>query len=243
MKSLDPFQIDLEKTTLIEASAGTGKTYTITTLYCRLLAKGYPVESILVVTFTEAAAEELKLRIRTRIFNTLAGIAGDLPFHSDEDDLVRFLGSQKDLSLIRQRLQLALTCFDQASIMTIHSFCLKVLKETAFESRSLFDIELVPDRSLFLRQVSFDFFMGHVNHLDTVFLSYLNQQQITPETFVTSFGQVVSKQGLFLKPPVAIFENIFDDYRQTLKKIHDFLLNRAGDIIEIIQNLKGLDKR
>lgn len=243
MKPLDPFHIDLEKTTLIEASAGTGKTYTITTLYCRLVANGYPVESILVVTFTEAAAAELKLRIRTRILNTLAGIAGDLFAHPDEDDLVRFLGSHKDLPLIRRRLELALTCFDQASIMTIHSFCLKVLKETAFESRSLFDIELMPDRSLFLRQVSFDFFMGHVNHLDRVFLSYLDQQQITPQSFAVSFNQVVSKPDLILNPPVATFENVFDDYRKTLKKIHDILLNRAGEIIELIQNHKGLDKR
>ncbi len=47
MKPLDPFHIDLEKITLIEASAGTGKTYTITTLYCRLVAEGYPVESMM----------------------------------------------------------------------------------------------------------------------------------------------------------------------------------------------------
>ena len=241
MKPLDPFYIDLEKTTLIEASAGTGKTYTITTLYCRLVAKGYPVESILVVTFTEAAAAELKLRIRTRLFNTLAGLSEQS--YEGEDDLVEFLGRHKNLSMICQRLQLALTCFDQSSIMTIHSFCLKVLKENAFESRSLFDIELVPDRSLFLRQVSFDFFMGHVNHLDKLFLSYLNQQQITPQSFAASFGQVVSKPNLILNPPVASFENIFDDYRQILKKIHDILLTRAGQIIELIQNHKGLDKR
>ena len=241
MKPLNPFHIDLKKTTLIEASAGTGKTYTITTLYCRLVAKGYPVESILVVTFTEAAAAELKLRIRTRLFNTLARLSE--PSYDGEDDLVIFLGRHKELSLICQRLQLAITCFDQASVMTIHSFCLKVLKENAFESHSLFDIELVPDRSLFLRQVSFDFFMGHVNHLDTVFLAYLNQQQVTPQSFAASFGQVVSKPNLILKPPVAVFENIFDDYRESLKKIHDILLNRAGEIIELIRNHKGLDKR
>ncbi len=74
MKPLDPFNIDLEKITLIEASAGTGKTYTITTLFCRLIALGYSVESILVVTFTEAAAAELKLRVRTRLFETLTNL-------------------------------------------------------------------------------------------------------------------------------------------------------------------------
>ncbi|HGY11957.1 MAG TPA: exodeoxyribonuclease V subunit beta, partial [Desulfobacterales bacterium] len=131
MKPLDPFQIDIEKTILIEASAGTGKTYTITTLYCRLLAEGYPVESILVVTFTEAAAAELKLRIRSRLFNTLNFLLEEP--RDSKDDLVRFLSRKKEtLPLICQRLQHALICFDQASIMTIHSFCLKTLKENAF---------------------------------------------------------------------------------------------------------------
>ena len=72
MTPLDPFNLDLEKITLIEASAGTGKTYTITTLVARLIAQGFPVESILVVTFTEAAAAELKLRIRERLSQCLA---------------------------------------------------------------------------------------------------------------------------------------------------------------------------
>jgi exodeoxyribonuclease V beta subunit len=71
MTPLNPFDLDLQKTTLIEASAGTGKTYTITTLAVRLIAAGYPIESILVVTFTEAAAAELKLRIRDRLSRVL----------------------------------------------------------------------------------------------------------------------------------------------------------------------------
>ena len=241
MKSLDPFNIDLEKTTLIEASAGTGKTYTIATLYCRLLAQGYPVESILVVTFTEAAAAELKLRIRTRLFNTIETLL-EKPFDG-EDDLVNFFGKQENLSQIRQRLQLALTSFDLASIMTIHSFCFKILKENAFESRSLFDIELMPDRSIFLRQVSFDFFMGHVSELDPLFLFYLNLKQITPESFAVSFSQIVSRPDLLCKPMTSRFENIFDPYRETLRKIHDILLTRDKEITELIQNHKGIDKR
>jgi len=247
MKPLDSVIINLEKATLIEASAGTGKTYTITTLYCRLVANGYPVESILVVTFTEAAAAELKLRIRSRLFNTLEGIAGDrfknMSPHLDDDDLVRFFKGHETLPLVCQRLKLALNSFDQTSIMTIHSFCLKILKENAFESHSLFDIELMPDRSLFLRQVSYDFFMSHVNNLDTLFLSYLNQQQITPESFAKSFGPVVSRSDLVCRPLAAVFENIFDPYRETLKQIHDILLTRRDEIIDLIRNHKGIDKR
>jgi len=148
MKPLDPFNLDLDRTTLIEASAGTGKTYTITTLYCRLIAQGIAVESILVVTFTEAASAELKLRIRQRISATLDKL---LQLEAEaEDDLVRFFRHSADKALVCRRLSLALTCFDQASILTIHAFCLSMLKENAFECQYPFDVQLMPDRSVFL---------------------------------------------------------------------------------------------
>ncbi|MCP3874255.1 MAG: UvrD-helicase domain-containing protein, partial [Desulfobacteraceae bacterium] len=241
MKPLDPFHIDLEKTTLIEASAGTGKTYTIATLYCRLVAKGYALESILVVTFTEAAAAELKLRIRRRLFDTLENLQNPSLDHTD--DLVDFFKQKQDLSKICKRLKLALISFDQAAIMTIHSFCLKVLKENAFESQSYFDIELVPDRSLFLRQVCYDFFMGHVNNQDSLFLSYLAQRQITPEHFAQIFGSLVSRSNLVILPQDSGVLNIFDTYRETIKKIQDILFTKPQEVIDLIGNHTGIDKR
>ncbi len=263
MKPLDPFNIDLEKTCLIEASAGTGKTYTITTLVTRLVAMGYPVESILVVTFTEAAAAELKLRIRSRLSNTLAGLLS--PEDLIQDDLAGFFRQDPDLARIMARLKLAVTCFDQAGIMTIHSFCLKVLKENAFESRLLFDIELVPDRSLFLRQVSYDFFMGRVNNMDPLFLAYLAKRQVTPESFVTAFGQVVCRNDLVCKPGASNpkdnakedndpedkekdnfqsnYTGNFDLWRKALGKINEILLNQSMEIQDLISSHPGIDKR
>jgi len=244
LENSDPFNIDLEKTTLIEASAGTGKTYTITTLFCRLIALGYSVESILVVTFTEAAAAELKLRVRTRLFDTLNCLLDKAC--RDEDDLIQFLRQESQeikTVLICQRFSHALNCFDQSSIMTIHSFCMKVLKEHAFESRSFFDIKLVPDRSLFLNQVSHDFFMTHVNNQDTLFLSYLNQRQVTPQSFILAFGKAVSRSDLVTIPSCADFDNIFDEYRQVLKKIHDILVTGSEEIIELLLNHNGINKR
>jgi exodeoxyribonuclease V beta subunit len=95
MNPLNPFNINIEQTTLIEASAGTGKTYTITTLFCRLVAMGFPIESILVVTFTEAAAAELKLRIRARLFETLTSLL-DTNCNGQDDELVQFLIQNQD---------------------------------------------------------------------------------------------------------------------------------------------------
>ncbi len=223
MKALNPFDMDLKKSTLIEASAGTGKTHTITTLYCRLVADGYPVESILVVTFTEAAAAELKLRIRERLFSDLKSLF--------------------EPTLIQKRLKLALTCFDQAAIMTIHSFCLRVLKENAFESRSLFDIELLPDRSLFLRQVACDFFMGRVNPEDPLFLKFLEFKNMSPDRFIEMFKSVVSRPGIIVKPAPEAVKIDFVLYRETIKNIREILAGKEKEICDLILTHTGLDKK
>ncbi len=246
MKALNPFDMDLKKSTLIEASAGTGKTHTITTLFCRLVADGYPVESILVVTFTEAAAAELKLRIRSRLFLALKALSEPLPGREAGmagDELSAFLSQASDPALIRRRFKLALTCFDQAAVMTIHSFCLRVLKENAFESRSLFDIELMPDRSAFLRQVGHDFFLGRVAHADPVFLKYLELQKADPKRFVDMFKAVVSRPGITLRPLPEPGEIDFDLYRATLEKIREILAGREKEVCDLILNHTGLDKR
>ncbi len=241
MKPLDPVAIELEKSSLIEASAGTGKTYTITSLVLRLLAKGYPIESVLVVTFTEAAAAELKLRIRTRLHNTLK----ELQNHSDEseDVLVSLFRSAPDIKVIENRLALALSCFDQAAVMTIHSFCYKVLKEFSFESQTFFDIELVPDRSLFLNQAAYDFFMDRVSDQDPLFLSYLATQQATPENFIVSFSKALSRPDIRVLPAPVAFEDVFDEYRKIAQQIEQILNTDMDGVIQLIADNKGIDKR
>jgi exodeoxyribonuclease V beta subunit len=255
--TLDPFNLDLEKITLIEASAGTGKTYTITTLVARLIAIGYALESILVVTFTEAAAAELKLRIRQRLSRCLAlDWPGDLhsshnQSKSDEtepdkikmDELVQFFSTQANPSLIRKRLSHAVTCFDQASIMTIHSFCFQTLKENAFESGAYFDMELLTDSSRFFDQVSMDFFMTRINDLDPLMLKFLAQKGVTPENFKSWFRQAVSRPGIDIIPPTAAFRDVCDDYRKITKHIYGLLRAEKEGIIALIQEHKGVDKR
>ena len=246
MTPLDPFNLDLEKITLIEASAGTGKTYTITTLVARLIAQGFPIESILVVTFTEAAAAELKLRVRDRLSQCLAepwpqdpGEAGEIP----ADELARFFNDQPDPSLVRQRLAHGITCFDQACIMTIHSFCFQTLKENAFESGAYFDMELLTDSSSFFDQVCMDFFMTRINDLDSLVLKFLAQRGVTPEAFKSGFRQVVTRPGLDIIPQKAAFSDVSDAYRELTQKIHELLKTNTQTIIGLIQTHKGVDKR
>ncbi len=241
MKELNPLKIKLEKSTLIEASAGTGKTYTITTLYCRLIAKGYPAESILVVTFTEAAAAELKLRIRQRLSDCLEHL--QTPGDKNSDELIQFFNSKKDKEIICARISLALTSFDQAAIFTIHSFCMKVLKENAFDCNYPFDVQLVPDRSLFLNQACIDFFSAHVNNLDPLFLKFLDFKKVNPENFIRTFGPLVSKKEMILKPDNIKFKNLFDEYRQELKSIRKILSNDIEDIIRLFAEHPGVNRR
>ncbi|MCP4023477.1 MAG: UvrD-helicase domain-containing protein, partial [Desulfobacteraceae bacterium] len=241
MKPLDPFTIDLEKTTLIEASAGTGKTYTITTLLCRLVAMGYAVDTILVVTFTEAAAAELKLRIRNRLSRCLDFLENQRP--DEDDELAGFLKGQKDAGLIRQRIRNAINDFDLSAIMTIHAFCLQSLKENAFESASYFDITLSPGNAPYLKQVCQDFFVKEVYGLPPIFLRFLKTKGFTQENVMSPFSKAVSRPDIRTVPLEQEFCDVCDQYRDLVKKIGDLLKGSMDEIIDLFLSHKGIDKR
>ncbi len=133
----DIHQIDLDRHGLIEASAGTGKTYTIENLVVRLLVEkpGLLLENILLVTFTEKATSELKVRIREKLEQTLSETLSE----SGPD-------TAKETA---QRLGAALDAFDTAPIHTIHGFCHTLLNDFAFENDILFQTERVDDRPLY----------------------------------------------------------------------------------------------
>ncbi|MCG8684638.1 MAG: UvrD-helicase domain-containing protein, partial [Desulfobacterales bacterium] len=240
---LDPFNLDLEQVTLIEASAGTGKTYTITTLFTRLVAMGYPVESILVVTFTEAAAAELKLRIRQRLNECETALSDENTQIDGKDELVSFLFAQPDRDMIRKRLRLAVTCFDLAAIMTIHSFCFSILKDNAFESGSYFDMELLTDSQGFLNQVATDFFSSRINDMNPLFLSFLEQAGFTPQSLVNSMARVVGRSKIKIVPTPLVFNDIGDEYSGQVKKTAQILAQEKEAIFTLIQTHKGVDKR
>ncbi|MFH0974551.1 MAG: exodeoxyribonuclease V subunit beta [Spirochaetota bacterium] len=174
----------LKGTNLIEASAGTGKTYIIAGLFLRLiLEKGIPADSILTVTFTEAATEELRYRIRERLkdaFNALAG-GGNL---SGNDELSTHIAVKyKKSETALWRLRDALTRFDESSICTIHGFCKRMLFENAFESSSLFDAELVTDQTNLIREIIDDFWRKNFYSASKMFLQYIINKNINVSYF------------------------------------------------------------
>ena len=144
----DPWlDLPLQGVRLIEASAGTGKTFTLATLVTRLVVEGgLRVGEILAVTFTEAATQELRKRIRERL--QLASRLLDAPAaddHGTEATLTRQLLQshlalgREDVDALRRRLRQAAMDIDLAAIFTIHGFCARVLREHALESGQGFD--------------------------------------------------------------------------------------------------------
>ncbi len=143
MQSFDVLsrELDVQGHRLLEASAGTGKTFAIEHLTTRLILEREPaisIDQILVVTFTRAATRELKLRIRTNLESALAELKEKRPSFDYLAAIVE--GSEEGLSEAIRRIEDALSRFDQAQIFTIHSFCFRMLREFAFEAKVPFDL-------------------------------------------------------------------------------------------------------
>src|SRR5437762_12568559 len=117
--------------TLLEASAGTGKTFAIAALVTRLVAEGVPPAQLLVVTFTRMATGELRERVRDRLVTAELGVARALAgVEPPPDDPVLQLladGSESDVAARRRRLADAVAGFDAATIATTHGFCQHLL--------------------------------------------------------------------------------------------------------------------
>jgi exodeoxyribonuclease V beta subunit len=139
--------VPLDRHVVLEASAGTGKTFTLEHLVVELiLAADAPIDRILVVTFTEKATNELRLRVRTKLEELSRG-EGAAP-----DDAQLRAGDFWTLDDAAEvKLRRALHAFDGATIATIHAFCQRVLRENAFGSGRLFEEEQVDGRDSFSR--------------------------------------------------------------------------------------------
>ncbi|QIZ51114.1 exodeoxyribonuclease V subunit beta [Dickeya zeae] len=201
--ALDVLRFPLCGSRLIEASAGTGKTFTIAMLYVRLVlghggehAFSRPLNppDILVVTFTDAATRELRDRIRARLAqaavyfqpNDKDGAAGE----GDEvDPLLRELRADypsEQWPDCARKLQLAAEWMDEAAVSTIHSWCNRMLGEHAFDSGSLFNQTLETDQSELLLEVVRDYWRTFFFPLDARDVLELRDSWDAPEDFYRS---------------------------------------------------------
>lgn len=177
--ALSAISTPLTSTTLIEASAGTGKTFTMASLYLRLLigvgennfSRPLTVDEILVVTFTDASTQELKARIRQRIQQAKAQFIAyqenrDLAIFRHTDNAFLITQNEQETSVYLdkldlketiQRLQFAEQNMDLAAIYTIHGFCRRMLMQYAVNSGIHFNLELVKDEKSLLTKLTNEF--------------------------------------------------------------------------------------
>ncbi|BCB59379.1 RecBCD enzyme subunit RecB [Halomonas sp. A020] len=188
---LNPLTLPLHGSRLIEASAGTGKTFTIALLYVRLVLGGQHSDDdtafvrpltppeILVVTFTNAATQELRERIRHRLVEAAAVFR-----HQGEDSLLLALRSQYPEATwpaCARRLELAAEWMDEAAVSTIHSWCYRMLREHAFDSGSLFSLNLENDQQELEQEVVRDYWRTFYYPLDAEALGSITSYWKSPD--------------------------------------------------------------
>lgn len=188
---LNPLTLPLHGSRLIEASAGTGKTFTIALLYVRLVLGGQHSDDetafvrpltppeILVVTFTNAATQELRERIRHRLVEA-ASVFRD----QGEDPLLLALRSQypePTWPACARRLELAAEWMDEAAVSTIHSWCYRMLREHAFDSGSLFSLNLENDQQELEQEVVRDYWRTFYYPLDAEALGSITSYWKSPD--------------------------------------------------------------
>ena len=169
---LNPATLPLQGSRLIEASAGTGKTWTIAALYLRLVlghGRAQPLlpAQILVMTFTRAATRELSDRIRRRLLEAAARFRlADADASTPDDAFMRRLLADFPEGAARQgaawRLAMAAAAMDDAAVLTIDAWCQRMLREHAFDSGCLFDEELQANEAAMLAEAARDFWRQQV---------------------------------------------------------------------------------
>lgn len=201
IKLFDPLTVPILGSNLIEASAGTGKTWSIAALYLRLLLEEkLKVEQILVVTYTKAATAELKSRLRARLNEALFALEHKDCLHDDYlQALFKRLTTEPQNTLIL-RLKAAISQFDHAAIYTIHGFCQRILKDHAFLAASPFEVELVSDANAVIQTLNEDFWRLHIsNH--SVWAKLVFERQLTPATLLRGIKNGLSKPYLVYQLP------------------------------------------
>ncbi|MEJ5366406.1 MAG: exodeoxyribonuclease V subunit beta [Desulfosoma sp.] len=244
MPPLDPLTLPLDGVRLIEASAGTGKTHNIVTLFLRLLLeKGADISRILVVTFTNAATEELRGRLRERLRTAWAEAAHGGP----KDPVLAAVWSTFDEAQkfqAQQRLWEAVCRMDEAAVFTIHGFCQRMLQEFAFESAIPFDWDVLPDDRDLYREAAADFWRLLMKTADTVKARWLLETWDGPEGLLEALDVLRSPVGLRICPePTEKEAADFAELAELYKKMCSLWGKCRSEIEGILRHGKGLDRR
>ncbi|CUI03586.1 Exodeoxyribonuclease V beta chain [Janthinobacterium sp. CG23_2] len=222
---LDALHFPLSGTRLIEASAGTGKTWTIAALYLRLVlghggengfARALLPSEILVMTFTRAATRELSNRVRERLVEAAGFFRGELELDDPYlHQLADACGSEGERMVAAHRLMLAADTMDEAAIFTIDAWCQRMLREHAFDSGSLFDEELVSDEHALFEDAAHDYWRQNVYPLDSGALGALLACWPDVRALKNTVRDLVRRVAVLGDPPDESLEEAIDRVERT----------------------------
>lgn len=245
-ETLNPLRLPLIGERLIEASAGTGKTYTIAALYLRLLLglggdAAFPrpvnVEELLVVTFTEAATEELRGRIRSNIHALRIACLRD---SADDPLYASLLAEIPDKPQAAQTLLLAERLMDEAAVFTIHGFCQRMLSLNAFESGMLFEQQLIEDESRLRFQACADFWRRHCYPLPRDIAQIIHASWKGPQALLHAIDRYLQGEAPQLKTPMTQ-ETLASRHQQNMAQIAAFKQQWKASVDDIVAILEHSD--
>jgi exodeoxyribonuclease V beta subunit len=227
--------------TLIEASAGTGKTTTIGRIFVRLVVEErLEAKKILVVTFTEAATQELRRRIRALLRDALAAFTK----RSSDDDFLAGLLSRNDAAAAGRLVTAALRGFDEVSIYTIHGFCDRVLRENAFESGQPFDAGLITDQTMLVTEIAQDFWRMHFYTASPLFVSWALENGCDLQNLLSLYraAAVTSCARVSPRPPLLDTASLESSFTALASLVRQEWGKSSGVIVQLLV-LPSLDAR
>ena len=154
--------VELNGKKIVEASAGTGKTYSIAVICLRLILSGVEIQKILAVTFTQAATAELKGRMMKFVRLALIYLKGLGSDDKDFDEIRKIVDSYENKAGLLKKVAKAYSALDELSVFTIHGFCRRILSENSFETGVLFNMELSTDNDSVLTDAVQSFWRKNV---------------------------------------------------------------------------------
>ena len=182
--------------TVLEASAGTGKTYTIAALAARYVAEGIPLERLLLVTFTRMATGELRERVRERLIEVERGLAAALAgAPAGDDPVVDAAGVRRTSSARRERLARAVAGFDAATIATTHGFCQEVLGGLGIAGDLEPDVTFVEDLSDLAAEVIDDLYVRKFRRGDPPAFTLAQAAEIARAAIDNPSAELVAADG------------------------------------------------
>ncbi len=239
MQPLEITKVPLDGTVLIEAGAGTGKTFTIEHLFLRfILERRLDVTGILVVTFTEAATKELRDRIRNRLTEAYGYVTGSCPCIGDTLlDIITSCRKNSSDDELRSLLRKAVIAFDEAAVFTIHGFCRKMLADNSFESALPFDAELLKDQAPVIQEIADDFWRTRFSTENALFGAVALKNHLGPDGLARFAGECVTRPTARLVPDRAsaapetlmdVFEHLCTTWQESREEIKQLLYNDKG---------------